>query len=161
MKKKVYSVIIQARMGSTRLPNKVLKKIGNQKVIELLIQRLKKVKKISKIIVATTTSSEDDVLCDFLKKKKIIYFRGPKKNVLKRFYLCAKINNLDNIFRITADCPLVDPEIINEAIRKYDNKKIDYLSNTLPPSFPDGLDFELFNFDTLKKTFLNAKKNMT
>ena len=155
---KKYTAVIQARLESTRLPGKILKKIGKIPVIEFLIRRLSKSNKISKIIVATTSDPKDDLLCKYLVDKKINFFRGSAKNVLERYYKCAIKFKLKDIIRITSDCPLIDIKILEEVLLKYESENLEYVCNTLPPTFPDGLDVEVFSFNTLKKTFDNTKK---
>jgi glutamate-1-semialdehyde 2,1-aminomutase len=152
-----YGLIIQARYNSTRLPGKVLKKIGKHTVLNILIKRLSKLNKNFKIIVATGTNKNDDKISDYLKKKKISIFRGSNKNVLSRFFDCAKKNKFKNIIRITADCPLIDCKILEKTIELFENKKLDYASNTMPPTFPDGLDVEVFTFSALRKAYKYAK----
>ena len=144
-------------MGSSRLPNKVLMKInGEQTVLEHVIKQLSFCKSISKIIVATTNLKQDDVIEELVKKLEIDVFRGDSSDVLDRYYQCAKKFNLDNIVRITSDCPLIDPEIVDKVIRKYEMEKFDYVTNTLIRTFPIGLDTEIFSFDVLEKTWKNA-----
>ena len=115
-------------MGSSRLPNKVLMKVnGEQTVLEHVIKQLSFCKSISKIIVATTNLKQDDVIGELVKKLEIDVFRGDSSDVLDRYYQCAKKFNLDNIVRITSDCPLIDPEIVDKVIRKYEIEKFDYV----------------------------------
>jgi len=144
-------------MGSSRLPNKVLMKINEeQTVLEHVINQLSFSKSIKKIIVATTNLKQDDVIEELVKKIGIDVFRGDSSDVLDRYYQCAKKFNLDNILRITSDCPLIDPEIIDKIIRKYEIEKYDYVTNTLIRTFPIGLDAEIFSFNVLEKTWRNA-----
>jgi spore coat polysaccharide biosynthesis protein SpsF (cytidylyltransferase family) len=133
-------------------------KIGKYPMLEIMLERLKKSKKIDKIIIATTRSKKDDLIVEFCKKKKIDYYRGDSYNVLKRYYDAATKFKLKNIIRLTADCALIDPKIIDEMVIKFFKKKCDYLSNTCPhPStYPDGSDCEIFNYRTLKTTHENA-----
>jgi len=149
--------IVQARLGSTRLPNKVLKKIGNKTVIEVLLSRIKKSKHMDKIILATSNTSLDSKLANFINNLGFDVFKGNHKNVLERYYLAAKKYEADLIVRITGDCPLVDPNLIDRMIKKFKKNNYDYISNTLIPTYPDGLDIEVFSFNALKKTFLNSK----
>ena len=149
--------IIQARLGSNRFPNKILKTVLNRSIIELVIDRVKLSKKINQIIVAIPDTKIDDKLFYYLKKRKIKIFRGSEKNVLKRFYETAKAYNSKIIVRITADCPLVDHKIIDSMIELLINKKKDYVSNASPPSFPDGLDVEVLNFKSLEKAYFSTK----
>lgn len=149
--------IIQARMGSTRFPGKVLAEINNQALLEILIARVKRSKLIDKIVVATTSEVDDDVLCDWLSMKGIEYFRGSERDVLDRFWHCAKLFKADLVVRITADDPLKDPDIIDEIVGLLQSSdSIDYVSNTLKPSYPEGLDVEAFRFRALAKANAEA-----
>ncbi len=158
MAKKV-TIIIQARQDSTRFKNKILKKINGLEVILILVSRLKKCKTIKDIIVAIPNNSRNEDLFNLLKRNNIKIFKGSEKNVLKRYYDCSVKNKIDHILRITSDCPLIDPKIIDKMYRIYNNNKIDYLSNIISRTFPDGLDAEFFSFKTLKKTFENVVNN--
>ena len=144
-------------MSSKRLPGKVLMQLGKYKVIELLYKRLLKSKKVNKIIVATTKNNSDGILCEFLKKSNIDYFRGEENNVLKRFIDLSKKYKPNYIIRITADCPLVDFRMLDNMITLFEQKKIDYLSNSHPPTFPDGLDIEIFTYQSLIEANKKAK----
>ena len=146
--------IIQARMGSERLPGKVLKKIGNDTVLGHVINRVKKIKNIDNIVVATTKLKTDNKIEEYCTKSNVKFFRGDNKNVLKRYYDTAKYFSADIIIRITADCPLIDPELCYKTIKPILNNYYDYTSNIHPPSFPDGMDIEALTFKTLKKNFL-------
>lgn len=152
--------IVQARLGSTRFPNKVLKKIGNKKIIEILLSRIKKSKYIDQIVLATSNTSLDTKLANFIMRLGFDVFKGSHKNVLKRYYLAAKKYEADLIVRITGDCPLVDSNLIDQMIKTFKKKNYDYISNTLIPTYPDGLDIEVFSFNALNKTFLNSKTQM-
>ncbi len=150
------AIIIQARLGSTRLPRKVLKPILERPLIDFLIERLKQVKLVDQIIVATTSSKEDDVLYDILLKAGIDCFRGSEEDVLDRYYQTAKVFKVDTIIRITADCPLMDPAIVEKVISFYRSNQFDYVSNIHPPTYPDGLDVEIFSFLVLEKIWKKA-----
>jgi spore coat polysaccharide biosynthesis protein SpsF len=151
--------IIQARMGSTRLPGKVMQKIDKvNTVLDYVINQVKASKKIKKIIVSTTTLPEDDIICKYLDLQKIEFFRGSSENVLDRYYQCAKKFSLENIVRITADNPLIDPNIIDIIINKYENNKCDIVSNTIHRTFPYGTEVEIFSFASLENAQKNAKK---
>lgn len=146
-----FVVIIQARMASKRLKGKVLMKIKNKSFLDVLILRLKKSKQISKLIVATTFNKQDNKIVQHCKNKNITYFRGSENNVLERFYLTAKKFEAKNIIRITSDCPLADPKLIDKMILIFKkNNKIQYLSNINPPTYPNGFDVEIFTFKILK-----------
>ena len=150
------AIIIQARMGSTRLPGKIMKKILNKPMIEYLIERASKSKMIDDIIVATSDTKENKELVDFLKAKSVKYFIGDENDVLSRYYYTAKKFNIDNIIRVTADCPLIDANIIDDTVKKYYKDKVDYASNIFPRSFPKGLDTEIFSFNSIEKAFNEA-----
>ena len=148
--------IVQARLSSKRLPNKVLLKVCGKPLIEYLFDRLKKVKKIDKIILATSNSTKDDELIKFSNNLNIETFRGSEKDVLERFYKAAKYFKADKILRITGDCPLISPKIINRLIKYFSTINIDYAYTS--ERFAEGLDCEIFTYNALKKTYLSAKK---
>ena len=145
-------------MGSSRLPGKVLKSYNNINSLDIIIEKLKGIKDIKKIILATTKKKEDLIFKTYCRKKGIAFFRGEENNVLKRFYDCAKVFNSRNIIRITSDCPFIDIHTLKKMIQIQKIKKYDYLANTypLPCKFPDGSDIELFTIFTLKKTLKNS-----
>jgi spore coat polysaccharide biosynthesis protein SpsF len=147
--------IIQARMGSTRLPGKVLKPILNKPLLWHLINRLQRCSTIDQIVVATTTDESDSKIIEFCKENAINYFSGSENDVLDRYYQAAKSFNADSIVRITADCPVIDPQIVDEVIHEYIVKKHDVCG--LSGEFPDGLDVTVFSFKTLEDTWRNAK----
>ncbi len=150
--------IVQARMGSTRLPGKVMMKIDqNNTVLDFVINQLKSSKLIDKIILATTTHTQDDIIENFGSALGIDVFRGESLDVLDRYYKCAKEFHIDNIVRITSDCPLIDPNMVDDVIEKYEEENLDYATNTLIRTFPVGTDVEIFSFTTLEKTWKNAK----
>lgn len=150
--------IMQARMGSTRLNGKVLKKICGKTVLEHDIDRLKKVRNITKIIIATTTLEKDDLIVEEADRLNIKYYRGSEEDVLARYYYAAKENNADIVVRVTSDCPLIDSEITEGIIQYYldNSEKYDYVSNTIDRTYPRGLDTEVFSFKALEKTFNEA-----
>ena len=154
--KNSYAAIVQARLGSTRFPEKVVKNISGRTMIEFLIERLKRCKDIDEIILATTTNFEDDILQMIGDKQKIKVFRGEVKDVLSRYFQASLITSADYILRITGDCPLVDPDIITCTIKEFEDNNYDYISNSYPPSFPDGLDVEIFSKKLLKETHLKC-----
>lgn len=149
--------IIQARYGSTRLPGKVLLPLGGKTVIEQVISRTNQVKKIDKIILATTTKKEDNALEQICLKAGTDCFRGSEDDVLDRYYQAAKKFGGKNIIRITGDCSLVDPEIIDKVIDLYEKSGVAYATNVIPPTFPDGLDTEIFSFEVLEKAWRETK----
>ena len=153
--------IIQARIASSRLLGKILLPGYKKPLLEHLVERIKKSKKLSEIVIATSKNLEDDIIYEFCRSKKISVFRGHPDNLLKRYYDCAKFYKAKNVVRITSDCPLMDHRLIDKMIETYSkSKNIDYYSNVHPPTFPDGFDIEIFNFDVLKKSYLNAKKKI-
>jgi len=143
-------IIIQARMGATRLPNKVMLNLCGKPILWHVIERCKKAN-VDEIILATSINSENNVIEEFCKKNNYNFFRGSENDVLQRYYECAKMFGLDIIVRITADCPLISSKVINIAIKKFKQKEVDYLSNAPIRSFPRGLDVEVFSFNALKK----------
>ncbi|KFM20101.1 Spore coat polysaccharide biosynthesis protein SpsF [Marine Group I thaumarchaeote SCGC AAA799-P11] len=154
---KTIGCIVQARMGSKRLPKKVLMKLNNKdSQLRFVIAQLQNCKLIEKIVVATTTLTEDDEIVEFLKKHNIECFRGSSSNVLKRYYQCAKNFSFDVIIRITADNPLIDPTIVDLAIKKFISNSFDYLTNTRKRTFPYGTEVEIFTFSALKKAYKNS-----
>ena len=152
MKKKKIIAIVQARLTSKRFPNKVIQKIGKFSVLEIMLKRLKKSKKIDDIVFSIPSNKNNYKLYKHLEKLNTKIFRGSENNVLERFYNTAKKFKATDIIRITGDCPLIDPKIIDNLINLYLKKKIDYLNNAKPPYYSDGFDVEIFNFKTLKKT---------
>jgi glutamate-1-semialdehyde 2,1-aminomutase len=143
--------IVQARMGSTRLPNKVMKPILGIPMIELLLNRLSKAEGISQIVVATSTNVKNDVLEEHVSKLGFQVFRGDEDDVLQRFVDAARYTNADVVVRITGDCPLVDPILVNSCVAEFKIRNVDYLSNTNPPTYPDGLDIEVFTRKALEQ----------
>jgi len=143
--------LVQARLGSIRLPKKVLKNIAEKPLIEILLERLSKSHEIDEIIVATSDKEENDQLQVLIESLGYKCSRGSENNVLNRFYAAAQEFDADAIVRITGDCPLVDATIVDECIKQYKNKNVDYVSNLEPASFPDGLDVEVISFAALKQ----------
>ena len=152
-KKNNCSVIIQARYNSRRFEGKVLKKIGNKTILEILIERLKQSKLIDQIIVACPNSKNNKKIVNFCKQKKIKYFSGSENNLISRYYFASKKYNIKNIIRVTSDCPLLDVNYLNILIKMFFKKKSDYASNVIKPSFPDGMDIEIFKFDILEDRY--------
>jgi len=150
--------IVQARMGSTRLPGKVMMEICGKVVLLHIIDRLKACKLLDKIVIATTLSDKDDVIFDAVYNydKSIGLFRGSEENVLERYYLAAKKFNADVVVRITSDDPLIDPCGIDTLIREFLMGDCDYVSNSLNKTFPLGLDAEVFSFNALENAYHNA-----
>ncbi len=145
--------IVQARMGSTRLPGKVLKNIQGKSLLEILIERIRISKFLSEIVVATTLNQADDAIVNHCIEKGIKVFRGMENDVLNRYYECAKEYNADIIVRVTSDCPLVDFSVLDSVIELFYRTESEYSANTIPSStskFPDGSDVEVFSMEVLK-----------
>ena len=151
------TAIVQARLTSTRFPGKIFEKIGGKILIQILIDRLKKSKFIDQIILAIPDDKKNRIISNKIKNVKIFY--GSEFDVLKRYYEAAKKFSANVIVRICGDCPFVDPKIVDKMLKEYQKNKVDYLSNTIIPTFPDGLDVEIFDFKTLKNIHQIAKKN--
>jgi glutamate-1-semialdehyde 2,1-aminomutase len=152
-------VIVQARINSSRLKGKVMISQNSIPYIEILLRRLEMAKKVNSIIVATGPESINQELINFLKKNKVNYYSGSEEDVLDRFYNAAKKYNGKTIIRITADCPLTDPTLLDQMIDKFNHQNVDYLSNINPPTFPDGFDIEIFTFQALKIANENASSS--
>jgi spore coat polysaccharide biosynthesis protein SpsF len=153
----VIGCIIQARIGSKRLPEKILKKLDEKTVLDYVIEQTKNSKKIDRIVIATTNLKEDNVIQEFCQKRKIICFRGSVDDVLDRHYQCAKKYSLDPIVRVTSDNPLVDPEIIDLAIKKYEENKFDMVTTCNKRSYPYGISVEVFSFAVLEESWKKSK----
>jgi glutamate-1-semialdehyde 2,1-aminomutase len=151
--------IIQARMGSTRLPNKVMKKINEVPMIELLINRLSKAVLIDQILVATSDDIKNESLVSHVESLGYACVKGSESDVLDRFVKAAHASCADIVIRITGDCPLVDSDLVDEMIRQFQSKQVDYLCNNYPPTYPDGLDIEVFSFSALQKASQEATES--
>ena len=150
--------IIQARMGSTRLPGKALKKVKDISLIEILFKRLEKSQLIDKAILATSINQENNILASVVEKLGVDVYRGSENDVLERYYKAAKKYKPDTIVRITGDCPIIDPILVDSVISLYNSSNVDYVSNIKPPTFPDGLDTEVFSYSALEKAHNEAHK---
>ena len=149
--------IIQARMGSTRLPGKTLIDICGKPLLEHVLDRIQKSTKIDKIVIATTDNIEDKPIVDFSARRGISCFCGSEEDVLDRYYQCAKLYKGDIIVRITADDPFKDPEVADLIIEEIlQDDKLDYVSNTIRLTYPEGLDIEVFRFRALEKAWQEA-----
>jgi len=151
--------IIQARMGSTRLPGKVLmKSLANKTLIEILYLRLQQSKNINKIILATSKNSNNTPLIKLCQSIGLKTFQGSEEDVLERYYQAALAEKADLIVRITGDCPLIDYQLVDDVIEQFKAAKYDFVSNNNPPTYPDGLDVEAFTFETLQVAHNESKK---
>jgi len=153
MKKKHIAAIIEARSNSTRLPGKILLKASGKTILEYLVIRLKLIKKIDSIIIATTKNKDDDKIVELANKLKIKSFRGDEYNVLKRVNHAAKHFKVDTIVRITSDCPLNDLNIIAQFIDIFNNNNFDIVTNAHLRSFPIGMDVEIIKSIALNKSY--------
>ncbi len=152
-------IIVQARMGSTRLPGKVLKKVMNKTLLEYLLERLQRVERSNEVCVATTVEPQDQPILDICSQMSIRSFRGSENDVLERYFLAAQEMQADIIVRVTADCPVIDPVEIDKLIEYYleNSDRYDYISSSLKRSYPLGMEAEIFSFEVLKKAHENAK----
>ena len=150
--------IIQARMGSSRLPGKVLMKSGNgMPLLYHVINQLRHCSKVKNLVIATTTNQEDDEIEKFADNNSVNVFRGSEKDVLDRYFQCAKKYSFSTIVRITSDCPLIDPQIVDKVIERFFSGNYDYATNTLIRTFPIGTDAEVFSFSALETAWKNAQ----
>ena len=154
-------LLLQARMGSSRLPEKILLPVLDKQLLKLTIERINQSKFVEEVILLIPDASTDDILESFAIDEKIKFFRGNEKNCLDRHYQAAKYFDIDVFAKTTSDCCLIDSRVIDEVIELYFSKSpdCDYVSNMCPPTFPDGLDIEVFNFSTLEKTWELAKSD--
>lgn len=150
-------VIIQARMGSTRLPGKVLKDIVGKPLLSHVVERVLAIQRVDQVIVATTTKEQDNSIVTLCTQLGVSCFRGSEEDVLDRYYQAAKWIGADVIVRITADCPLIDPVVSEKVVDAYLRGGCDYASNSLKRTYPDGLDTEVFSFEALEKAWREAK----
>lgn len=156
------AAIIQARFGSTRLPGKIFKDLCGKPILRHVVNRLSHSKFLDKIIIATTTLPEDDLVEKFCVENNILFSRGSSEDVLSRYYEAAKKFEADIIIRITSDCPVIDPQILDNMIEEFiainKTEQLDYMSNSIRRTFPRGLDVEIFTFDVLEKIFNEANQ---
>ena len=153
VKKLNITAIVQARLSSERFPNKVIEKINNKNILEIIATRLKKSRLITNIIFAIPNDPNEKLLKKILTKSKLNIFEGNKNDVLDRYYNCAKQNKSDIIIRITGDCPLADASIVDSLINTLIKDKLDFVSNWSPPTFPDGLDVSVCTYKALRKAW--------
>lgn len=147
--------IIQARMGSTRLPCKVLEDLAGEPMLACVVNRTRRAKTLDTVVVATTTQPVDDAIVRLCEKQGWPFFRGSEEDVLDRYYHAASAFRADVVVRITSDCPLIEPEIIDKVVSEFVSSRleVDYVSNTLVRTFPQGLDVEVMSFAALEKAW--------
>ena len=150
--------IIQARMGSSRLPGKSLAQIEERPMLWHVIQRVKRATLVDRVVVATSTASADDAIEQMCRENGVSCHRGNENDVLDRFYTAARAEKAAQVVRITADCPLIDPEVIDRVVRRFLRGDLDYASNAMVRSYPDGLDTEVFSFSALERAWHEATK---
>lgn len=150
--------VIQARTGSTRLPSKVLADLLGRPMLVRQIERIARVRLIDRAVIATTGQADDDKIAALAHMLKLDCYRGSVDDVLDRFYQCAKRYEADHILRLTADCPLTDPDVIDQLIRLHLKGGYDYTSNVEPPTYPHGLDAEIMTRDALIRAWNEAVK---
>lgn len=149
-------IIIQARMGSTRLPGKVFKSVAGKPLLAHLLSRLEKVS-VDKVVVACTEHSRDDIIAQFCERESVPLFRGSEEDVLSRYLGAANEYEAETVVRLTSDCPLMDPKVVQAAIDKFKEGGFDYVSNTINRSFPRGLDVEVFSRAILEEAAREAQ----
>lgn len=150
--------LIQARMGSSRFPGKVLEDLAGHPMIWHVVNRTRRAKNIHKVVIATTDRAIDDPIAQFCEQENVGCFRGSEQDVLDRFYQAAKANQADVIVRVTADCPLIDPAVIDKVMSRFERGDCDYVCNVERYTYPDGLDTEVFSFAALKRAWREASK---
>ncbi|TXE19094.1 LPS biosynthesis protein [Psychroserpens burtonensis] len=145
--------VTQARSGSTRLPNKVLLKIEDKTLLQIHIDRIKQAEQVDDIFIATTVEPADDVIVNLAESLDVKYYRGSENDVLDRFYQTVKEIQPDFIVRLTSDCPLIDPKLLDEVISEAKEEDLDYYANIIEERYPDGQDIEVFKFSALEKAW--------
>ncbi|MEA5137820.1 glycosyltransferase family protein [Arcicella rigui] len=154
------SIVVQARMSSSRLPKKVLLPILGESLLYRMVERLQQIKHKASIVIATSENSEDDVIEEFCQAKNITCFRGSLNNLLDRHYQVGVLTNADIVIKIPSDCPLIDPRIVDKVLDFYveNEGKYDFVSNLHPATYPDGNDVEIMTFEALKKAWQEATR---
>lgn len=151
--------IIQARMGSTRLPGKVLQDLSGQSVLCRVVRRVQRASTPKRVLVATTSSRNDDAVVVDCARLGVQVFRGDERDVLDRYWRAAQFVGADTVVRITADCPLIDPSLIDDVVRGFLQSSADYASNVLERTYPRGLDVEVISAKALEKAWRNADQS--
>jgi spore coat polysaccharide biosynthesis protein SpsF (cytidylyltransferase family) len=152
------AAIVQARMASTRLPGKTLADVGDQPMLGRLVDRARRIPGVEQVIVATTEKAADEEILRFAAKRGLPAYAGSEDDVLDRFYQAARRHGISVVVRVTPDCPLLDPAVSGAVLARFlaERGAVDYVSNTQPPTFPDGLDTEVFSFDALARAWHEA-----
>lgn len=154
------TAIIQARLGSSRLPGKVLREVNNRPLLSYMLERVAAARSVGQVAVATTDRPQDDRIVEFCQKEGVFVFRGNEDDVLDRYYQCALHLKPNTVVRLTSDCPLIDPRIIDEIVGVHLSGGYDYVANTAPSvgTYPDGMDVEVFSFAALERAWHESKK---
>jgi spore coat polysaccharide biosynthesis protein SpsF len=153
------TAIIQARMGSTRLPGKVLMDFGGQSALSRVVRRLRRARLLQQIVVATSVAAADDAIAAECARLRVPCFRGSEEDVLDRYYQSARAWPSDAVVRITADCPLIDPEVVDQTIKAFLENYADYASNSIPETYPLGISAEVFTDDALEQAWRETRKD--
>ena len=143
--------IVQARMSSTRLPGKVLADVAGHPILWHVVQRLRRARLLNQIVIATSENPADDAIAQFCEQDGILCYRGSEADVLDRYYKAASLHSADVVVRITADCPLIDPAVVDKVVHRFLDEGSDDVTNNLRYTYPDGLDTEVFSFAALPK----------
>ena len=151
--------IVQARMGSNRLPGKVLLDLYGQSVLARVVRRLRRASLLQEVIVATSVAKKDDAVVTECDRLTVGCFRGSEHDVLDRYYSCAQARAADAVVRVTADCPLIDPEIVDAVVQLFSRTDCDYASNALVSTYPRGLDVEVFTMVALSRSWREATRS--
>lgn len=150
--------IVQARMGSTRLPGKVLKDLAGETILARVVGRLRHANQVNELLVATTGHPDDDAIVAECRRLSVVVSRGDQDDVLDRYFKAARFAGADVIVRITSDCPLIDPEITGKTIQAFLNTSPDYAANTIVRTYPRGLDTEVISMNALARTWQEARQ---
>jgi spore coat polysaccharide biosynthesis protein SpsF len=150
--------VVQARMGSTRLPGKVLKELGGESVLARVVERLRRSRSISEVVIATSLSPDDEAVVREAERLRVAIFRGSESDVLDRYFQAARAFHVEAVVRITSDCPLIDAEVTENTVRAFLNEQPDYASNALERTYPRGLDTEVMSVDALTRAWRTAKQ---
>jgi spore coat polysaccharide biosynthesis protein SpsF len=151
------AAIVQARMGSKRLPGKVLSMIEGRTMLERVVERARRAERVSRVVVATSEAPEDDAIATVCRESTIDVFRGSEHDVLARYLGAARQFDADPIVRVTADCPLLDPAAVDAVVGRFEVGDVDYAANINPPTLPDGLDTEAFSRNALERAAREAR----
>lgn len=150
--------IVQARMGSSRLPGKVLQDLSGRTMLARVIERVRAARSIDEVLVATTTLTQDDPIVDECRRHSVSFWRGDETDVLNRYFQAAKAAEADIVIRVTSDCPLIDPDVTDQTIQAFLQVRPEYASNTIVRTFPRGLDTEVISWKALTRAWQEARQ---